>query len=93
MPKSTALRSATGRVSKNAMFSRSAAISGSRGARLIALRSGLPGALTGQACTHSSHPVQSSRYTCSVNAVSGRPRASSGAERNASGADSSSASS
>ena len=41
-------RPATGRssgsVSKNAMFSRSAATSGSRGARLIALRTGSPGA-------------------------------------------------
>ncbi len=44
VPKSTRDRSATGSVSKNAMFSRSAATSGSRGARLIALRAGSPGA-------------------------------------------------
>ena len=60
VPKSTRDRSATGSVSKNATLSRSAATSGSRAARLIALRSGLSGAPTGQAWTHSSHPVQSS---------------------------------
>jgi hypothetical protein len=43
--------------------------------------------------THSSHPVQSSAYTCSVKRVSGSPRASSGAERKAEGAPASSDSS
>ena len=60
VPKSTRDRSATGSVSKNATLSRSASTSGTRAARLIALRSGLSGAPTGQAWTHSSHPVQSS---------------------------------
>ena len=93
VPKSTRDRSATGSVSKNAMFSRSAATSGSRGARLIALRVGSAGAPTGQACTHSSQPVQSSTYTCSVKRVSGSPRASSGADRKSAGAPASSDSS
>ena len=93
VPKSTRDRSATGSVSKNAMLSRSAATSGSRGARLIALRAGSSGALTGQAWTHSSQPVQSSTYTCSVNRVSGSPRASSGADRKPAGAPASSDSS
>jgi len=39
VPKSTLDRSATGSVSKNAMFSRAAATIGSRSVRLIALRS------------------------------------------------------
>ena len=60
VPKSTRVRSLTGRVWKNAMFSRSAATSGSRGARSIALRTGAPGATAGQASTHSPQPVQSS---------------------------------
>jgi len=66
VPKSTRERSFTGRVSKKAMFSRSASSTGSSGARLIALRSGAPGipgttsGLTGQDSTHSPHPVQSS---------------------------------
>ena len=60
VPKSTRERSLAGSVSKNAMLSRSAATSGSRGARLIALRTGSPGATTGQASTHSPQPVQSS---------------------------------
>jgi hypothetical protein len=42
------------------MFSRSAATSGSRGARLIARFSGSLGETTGQASTHSAQPVQSS---------------------------------
>ena len=93
VPKSTRDRSATGSVSKNAMLSRSAATSGSRGARLIALRAGSSGAPTGHACTHSSQPVQSSTYTCSVKRVSGSPRASSGADRKSGGAPASSDSS
>ena len=88
VPKSTRDRSATGSVSKNAMFSRSAATSGSLAVRLIALCSGFPGALTGHACTHSSHPVQSSTYTWSVKRASGSPAPSSGAERKLSGAPS-----
>ena len=60
VPKSTRDRSLTGRVSKKAMFSRSRATSGSRGARLMARRPGSPGAATGQASTHSAQPVQSS---------------------------------
>jgi len=88
VPKSTRDRSATGRVSKNATFWRSAATIGSRSARLIALRSGVPGAETGQASTHNAHPVQSSAYTWSVKRVPGSPRASSGAERNSGGAPS-----
>ena len=88
VPKSTRLRSLTGRVSKNAMFSRSASSTGSSGSRLIALRSGCPTGLTGQASTHSPQPVQSSAYTCSVYREPGRPAATSGAERKPSGASS-----
>ncbi len=58
--KSTRARSVLGSVSKNAMFSRSAATSGSRGPRLIALVTGVPGATAGQASTHRPQPVQSS---------------------------------
>ena len=60
VPKSTRARSLTGSVSKNAMFSRSRATRGSRGARLMAFRAGSPGEVTGQASTHSAQPVQSS---------------------------------
>ncbi len=59
-PKSTRERSVAGSVSKNPMFSRSATTSGSRGARLIALRTVSPGTTTGHASTHSPQPVQSS---------------------------------
>jgi hypothetical protein len=61
VPKSTRDRSATGRVSKNAMLRRSAATRGSRASRLIALCFGSVGADTGQASTQSPQPVQSSR--------------------------------
>ena len=61
VPKSTRERSATGSVSKNAMF---VPLGGderlARSTRLIALRAGSPGATTGQASTHSAQPVQSS---------------------------------
>ena len=66
VPKSTRERSFAGSCSKNAMFSRSAATSGSRASRLIALCTGSPPADTGHASTHSPQPVQSSTYTCSV---------------------------
>jgi hypothetical protein len=48
VPKSTRDRSARGCVSKKAMFCRSAATSGSRSARLMALRVGSPAASAGQ---------------------------------------------
>ncbi len=60
VPKSTRERSVAGSVSKKAMFSRSAATSGSRVSRLIALRAGSPGTTTGHASTQSAQPVQSS---------------------------------
>ena len=60
VPKSSRERSIAGSVSKKAMLSRSAATSGSRASRLIALRTGSPGEVTGHASTHSAHPVQSS---------------------------------
>ena len=61
VPKSTRDRSATGSVSKNAMLSRSAATSGSRAREVDRLARGVrPARPTGQAWTHSSHPVQSS---------------------------------
>ena len=60
VPKSTRDRSLTGSDSKKAMFARCGTTSGSRGARLIARRSGSPGSVTGQASTQSPQPVQSS---------------------------------
>ncbi len=60
VPKSTRDRSANGSVSKNAMFSRSRATTGSLGVRLMALATGWSGVTTGQASTHSPQPVQSS---------------------------------
>ena len=60
VPKSTRERSFAGSCSKKAMFSRSAGSIGSIASRLIALSAASPGAETGQASTHSPHPVQSS---------------------------------
>ena len=77
VPKSTRERSIAGSVSKNAMFSRSATTSGSRGSRLIAFRTGSPGAATGQASTQSGSRCSPRRRpaACSACRVGRLPRA------------------